>query len=74
MLPSSLVSQQEVYHRKPEKVVEDDVMNILWDYNIQTDWILNIANSNCSISEPAVRTLNYFPCCFLLFCNQCLSY
>ena len=81
MLPSSLVSQQEVYHRKPEKVVEDDVMNILWDYNIQTDWILNIANSNCSISEPAVRTLNYFTVVFffsvinvlvirLIICNE----
>ena len=53
-----------MYHRKPEKVVEDDVVNILWDYNIQTDRILNIASSNCSISEPAVRTLNSFTVVF----------
>ena len=63
-----------MYHRKPEKVVEDDVVKILWDYNIQTDRILNIANSNWSISEPAVRTLNSFSVVFFFSLINVVSY
>ena len=50
MLSSSLVClsrkygldlDSKWYHHKPDKVVENERGNILWDYNIQTDWIFD---------------------------------
>ena len=50
MLSSSLVClsrkygldvDSKWYHRKPDKVVENERGNILWDYKIQTDWIFD---------------------------------
>ena len=35
-----LVVDSKWYHHKPDKVVENDVVKILWDYNIQTDRII----------------------------------
>ena len=50
MLSSSLVClsrkygldvDSKWYHHNPNKVVEEEGGNILWDYNIQTDWIFD---------------------------------
>ena len=43
------------YHHKPDKVVENDVINILWDYNIQTDRIIEHRIPDVTIVDKARR-------------------
>ena len=43
------------YHHKPDKVVENDVVKILWDYNIQTDRITEHRRPDITAVDKARR-------------------
>ena len=42
------------YHHKPNKVIENDVVKIVWDYNIQTDRIIEHRKRKCLIVDVAI--------------------
>ena len=43
------------YHHKPDKVIENDVVKILWDYNIQTDRIIKHPRPDMTVVDKARR-------------------
>ena len=43
------------HHHQPEKVVENDVVKILWDYNIQTDRIIENRRPDLTVVDKTGR-------------------